>query len=237
MNRIELLPRFEPQSVQTGVIEIGRERGILERFFAFDLNALLFDISVVMREHLNLFLHIRFQRFERVIQPEQVCVPHLRALQKVKQYGAALRERFTEGFEVDAQRVARRNVRSEPLQRFLNTLALLFERGFARIADQAEPEGAFGEAKIGIVLPQKQPVFAAAGHHAIRFGGSFGGKIVDKDADIGVASSEIERLLALHVQGGVDARVKALRGSFLIAARSVHLTRRKEPGHILDHES
>ena len=76
---------------------------------------------------------------------------------------------------------------------------------------------------IGVVLPVKQPVFAAGGHNAVRFLGALGHQIVHQCSDIAVGTFENHGVPAQKLQGGIDTGHKALDGGFLIAGRAVEL--------------
>ena len=83
------------------------------------------------------------------------------------------------------------------------------------------------------VLPQGQPVFAAAGHDAVRFIRALGDQVVDEDADIGFRTGQDERILPLYLQGRVDAGHEALGSRFFVAAGAVGLACREEAGNLL----
>ena len=99
--------------------------------------------------------------------------------------------------------------------------------GKALVAGQTDGVADFGQAEIGVILTQQQAVFAAAGHHAVRFVGALGRQIVHEHADIRLIASQCDGRPALHKARGVDPREDALRGGLLITAGAVDL-----PGEI-----
>ena len=91
-----------------------------------------------------------------------------------------------------------------------------------------------GQTEIRIVLAENEPVFAAAGHHPVRLIGALRHQIIDQRSDIGLVAAQDERLLTPDFQRRIDTRHEPLRRSLLIAARSVRLTCRIQPGQLLD---
>ena len=80
-----------------------------------------------------------------------------------------------------------------------------------------------GQALVGVVLPQGQPVLAAAGHHAVGVHDALGHKVVHQRAQIAGVPGQHQLLLAQRVAGGVQSRQQTLRGGFLVAGGAVEL--------------
>ena len=66
----------------------------------------------------------------------------------------------------------------------------------ARVVDQAEPPPDLGQAQVGVVLAQLQPVFGAAREHPVRLGHALGDQVVDQDAEIGLVARRHPRRVA-----------------------------------------
>ena len=86
---------------------------------------------------------------------------------------------------------------------------------------------------VGVVLPQHQPVFRAAGHHAVGLLGALRHQIVDEGANVALAALQHQRLTAQQRQRRVDARHKALYRCLLIAGGAVELPCAVQPRHRL----
>ena len=81
-----------------------------------------------------------------------------------------------------------------------------------------------GQAGVGIVLPQGQPVFAAAGHHAVGVHDALGHQIIHQGAKVAGVTRKDKLLLAQCIAGGVQTGQQALCGSFLVAGSAVELS-------------
>jgi hypothetical protein len=53
------------------------------------------------------------------------------------------------------------------------------------------------EPQVGVVLAQLQPVFGAAGEHAVRLAGALGDQVVDQHAEVGLVAARRPRLLSV----------------------------------------
>ena len=106
---------------------------------------------------------------------------------------------------------------------FFGDRAFLLHARKAFAAGQADGMADFGQTKIGVILTQQQAVFAAAGHHAVRFVGALGRQIVHEHADIRLIAAQNDGGFALHKARGIDASENALCGGFLVAAGAVDL--------------
>ena len=105
----------------------------------------------------------------------------------------------------------------------LDRLALVLETTPLHIADQPEPPARLGQAQVGVVLAQHQPILGATGEHPIGLGRSARDEIVDHDAEIGLVATRQPGVAALHRKGCVDAGEQALRRGLLVAGRPVDL--------------
>ena len=93
------------------------------------------------------------------------------------------------------------------------------------VAGQAHAVADLRQPQVGVVLAQKQAVFASAGHHAVGLVRALGRQVVHQHADIGLVAAEDDALPALHKARGVDACQNALRAGLLVAAGAVDLAR------------
>ena len=85
-----------------------------------------------------------------------------------------------------------------------------------------------GEAEIGIILPQKNPIFSPGCKHTVRFIYSFINQVIYKNSYISLVSGENERILFLKIQMGIYPCHKPLTGGFLIPRGTIDLTCQKE---------
>ena len=100
----------------------------------------------------------------------------------------------------------------------------------APVVDQADPPAQLGQAEVGVVVPEQQPVLGAAGEHPVRLVDPAGDQVVDQDADVGLRPVEDERARPRRRTGGVDPGDQALRGGLLVAGRAVDLAGEEEAG-------
>src|SRR5262249_31203306 len=94
----------------------------------------------------------------------------------------------------------------------------------------AEP----GQALVGVVGAQPQPVLGARRKYAVGLGNTAGNEVVDHDAEVavGAGDGEVGRGAAGQ-QGGVDAGGKPLGGRFLVAGGAVDLAGEEQAGQTL----
>ena len=90
--------------------------------------------------------------------------------------------------------------------------------------DQAVLVGERGEAKVGVVVPEKQAVLGAAREHPIRLRRSLGHEIVDQHADVGIRAGQRERRLPQYLEGGIRSGYQPLCGRLLVAGRPIDLS-------------
>ncbi len=64
------------------------------------------------------------------------------------------------------------------------------------LGDQTEVVALFGEPAVAAVVPQAEPVFGAAGEHAVGFLGSQGHQVVDEHPGVRLGPGENQRLLS-----------------------------------------
>ena len=124
-----------------------------------------------------------------------------------------------------AERVARRRpqrhagVRSRA--RRLRACARSAPSARRRRRPRSRPIG--GQAQVGVVLAQLQPVFGARGEHAVRLGGAVRDQVVDQHAEVGLVAARRPGLALLHEARGVEAGEQALRRGLLVAGGAVDL--------------
>src|SRR4051794_36524468 len=102
-------------------------------------------------------------------------------------------------------------------------LLLTLEELPALVLDEAEFAALRREAQIGVVLPEQQAMLRTAGEHAIRLARAARNEVVDEHAEVALAALRHPRLVALHLERGVDAGDEPLRGSFFVAGGAVDL--------------
>ena len=119
--------------------------------------------------------------------------------------------------------------------RCFQTLDFAFD-GFAffvehtplRFTHQADFVAVFGQAHVGVVFPELQAVFGAAGEHAVGFVHAFGDEVVHQYAEIGLFAAQQERVLFADVLHGICACEQALCGGFFVAGGAVDLSGEEE---------
>ncbi|MNM68087.1 hypothetical protein D3C81_796370 [compost metagenome] len=84
------------------------------------------------------------------------------------------------------------------------------------------------QAQIGVVFPQQQTVFGAAGEHAVGLAGPQGGEIVHHHAHVGLIPAGMPGVLALGSQTGVQTGHQPLGGRLFIACSAVDLAGEEE---------
>ena len=97
-----------------------------------------------------------------------------------------------------------------------------------RFTHQADFVAVFGQAHIGVVFPELQAVFGAAGEHAVGFVHAFGDEVVHQYAEIGLFAAQQERVLFADVLHGICACEQALCGGFFVAGGAVDLSGEEE---------
>ena len=103
------------------------------------------------------------------------------------------------------------------------------ERIPSPIVDDAKCAPHFGQTQIGIVLTQLQSVLGAAGKHAVGLGDSAGDEVVDQNAKVGLVTARAPPVFANCEPGCIDASKYSLRGSLLVAGRTVDLPGEEKP--------
>jgi hypothetical protein len=119
---------------------------------------------------------------------------------------------------------------AQPRLLALDGLALGLEAPPALLAHQAEPAAGLGQAQIGVVLAQQQPVLGAAGEHAVGLVGAAGDQVIDQHAEVGLVPARRPGLAPLHRQRRVGAGQQPLGGGLLVAGGAVDLAGEIEPG-------
>src|SRR5689334_12274630 len=93
------------------------------------------------------------------------------------------------------------------------------------------------ESSVSVVNSQMQAELRARGEHAVWLVGSLGDQIIDQNRRISLGAVQDQRLFRLHCERGINSRYKPLARRFFIAAGTVDLSRKKEPGDLLRFQS
>ena len=111
------------------------------------------------------------------------------------------------------------------------SLALALHERHAPVVCQTAGVAQRRQPKVGVVLPQEQAVFAAAGHHAVGLVRALDHQVVHHHADVAHVAGQDERLAPKQRASGVDARQNPLRGGLLVAGGAVDLPGEVQPRH------
>jgi hypothetical protein len=190
---LELLPHFRGQAVHAGVVERGRDRGGLVMLPARDLVALAVEVAGILGADLDLLGDggIGDGGRERR-QRQQPGVIDSRALEQVERAGLPRQLDPERRGDFVAQRVVGRGPdRGQARALAFDRLALGLEAGEARVVDQAELAADAGQAQVGVVLAQLQPVLGARGEHAVGLAGALGDQIVDQHPGVGLIAAGV----------------------------------------------
>src|SRR6185369_7809993 len=87
-----------------------------------------------------------------------------------------------------------------------------------------------GEAQVGIVLAQLEPVLRPAREHAIGLRDAPSYQVIDEDTQVGLVSTGLPAFVAARVPGRIDSCKKPLGGRLFVTGRSVDLAREEEAG-------
>ena len=115
---------------------------------------------------------------------------------------------------------------------FFHRFLLGIEHRPAQVIDQAKFTGNRCQADIGIVLTQHQPVFGAAGEHAVRLAGAGSDQIIDQYADIGFVTAWVPGVQSTRLQTGIQTGNQALGAGFFITGGAVDLTGEEQAPHM-----
>ena len=192
---------------------------------ALDLVALAVQVAGVLHADLDLFgdLGIGHGRAERR-HLHECGVVQFRALDQVQHVGFAADRYPQRGLHLAAERIARGRPQRTQARGFLCHGVLLgLECRPAAVIDQAQLAADAGQAHVGVVLAQLQPVFGAAGEHAVRLVGAVGDQVVDQYAQIRFVAARAPASLLAGETRGIEAGQQALRGGFFIAGGAVDL--------------
>ena len=198
-----------------------------------DLFALTCEVPGIFRFDLDLFgdrgiVHCRAQHRHR----QQLCVIKFGATQQIQRMGFAAEFDAQRRHRLAAQRVVRRCPQCAQSFGFSNeSIALACEAFPARVVDQLQCAAGFGQAQIGVVFAQLQPVFGAAGEHAVGLAGAVRDQVVDHHADIGFIATRRPCVERTHETRGVEPGDEALSSGFFIAGGAVDLAGEKQSGH------
>ena len=109
-----------------------------------------------------------------------------------------------------------------------------FVLGPCRVVDEPEPTSFRHQSPVGVVDAQVQAELGARGEHPVGLVRALRNQVVDEDTDVGLGAVQGEAFFAAHGKGRVDAGHNALRSGFLVARRSIDLSREVEATHGLD---
>src|SRR6185312_11804080 len=222
---LELEQHIGGQAAHGVVVEAGGNRGLLVAALAGDLLALAFEITRVLGLHLDLGGHVlaRYRRAEFGHRGE-FRVVQFRATQQVERIRFAAQRDAELALDRRAQRVGRRGPqRAETLRLAFHRLALGAQCVDACLRHYAQRVALLGEAQVGVVLAQVQPVFGARGEHAVGLDRAVAGEVVDQHTEVGLVAARVPRRLALGGKRGVQAGDQPLRAGFLVAGGAVDL--------------
>ena len=160
----------------------GRRDGlVLEPAEPLDLLGLAADVAAVLRLDRHLL--------DDVGSSAGVSPAAGRARRRSSQVVAGRRRIWNRRLAVDAGSVDRRSPR--PVDRVLPGL----EPRPAGVVDQADAPAELGQAEVGVVVPEQQPVLGPAREHPVGLVDAAGDQVVDQDADVRLRPVEDERPL------------------------------------------
>ncbi len=120
--------------------------------------------------------------------------------------------------------------RSHALTLQLHLFHLGVELAPALVVDQTQFTTDGGQTDIGVIFPQQQAIFGAAGEHAIGFAGAQGGEIVHHHAHVGLIPARMPGILVLGTQGGVQTGHQALGCRLFVTGSPVDLAGEEQVG-------
>src|SRR5688572_22948016 len=225
----QLLPHFVREPRDARVIEIRRQPGFFVAAVTRDLFFLAFDVARILRGHFHLRADLRVEAVIGLAvaadEFDHMTVIHLGTAQQVEGAERIARRAVTQHarlpFGRDLVRLDARVPESFELAR--RACALGFEERPALVVHQAELAAPGSQAQIRVVLAKQQPVFGAAGEHAIRLAGAARDQVVDQHADVTLVPLRYERLERACAADGIDAGDEALRRGFFVARGAVDL--------------
>lgn len=99
--------------------------------------------------------------------------------------------------------------------------------------DNSNSPRSIQESVAGIILTKKKSAFSAACKHAIRFIRSLRHKIVDHYTDVGILTTEDQRVFFFNVKRCINTCHQTLRCSFLVTRRTIDLSGKEKSGDSL----
>ena len=206
------------------VIHIRRQAAALQLLKFLHLLLLAADIALVLHGDLHLLPDGGRQVRVRRVKGAQVLVAYLGPAQQVDEAaavghrgGAPGRQQIVQGCRAGDAGF----LQAPDLPLHGGVFLLHLPQPLPGYQADAVSHGA--QAAVGVVLPQQQPVFRPAGHHAIRLLGALGHQVVDEGADVAFAALQDQRLPAQQFQRRVDPGHKALDRRLLVPGRTVEL--------------
>ena len=234
LNCRELFAGFIGEGADAGVVQVGRQLALALAFHLIDLLLLPLQVAAVLDVDLRSLAHRQGQIGIGQAVAHQICGVHAGPAQQVGQGDRAFDGCTGFLFHCRGHRIAHLEPHVfEPLFFALHRLEFVLEQLPAAIVDQAKLTAQWRQPAVGVVTPQDQAVFAAAGEHPVGLAQVFAHQIVDHRADVAALAGEMRRLLAADQPGGVDAGNQALGGGFLIARGAIELASAEQAAHAL----
>src|SRR5690348_1213388 len=116
----------------------------------------------------------------------------------------------------------------QPSNLAIRQTLLGFEQAPPLITYEAELTAEGGQAQIGVVFSEQEPVLGAAGEHAIGLTRASRNEIIDEHPDVGLAPLGQPGVAASQCEGGIDPGYQSLGGGFLVTCRAIDLPREKQ---------
>src|SRR5215831_12530252 len=94
----------------------------------------------------------------------------------------------------------------------------------------AERNAPGGQALVGIVSTQREPILRARGEHPVRLGDPARYQIINHNSEIAFGAVEGDVAAATHAGRRIETRDQTLRRRLLVTGRAVDLARQEQPG-------
>src|SRR5574337_1009703 len=231
LRALELEQHLGGQATHPVVVETVRNGGVLVPALAFDLLALALEVAGVFHLHLNLRGYvITLHRRTEGVDAGKPGIIQLGPAQQVDRAGFATHRHAEFALHGRAQCVVRPGPQcAQPAGLAFDGFTLGAQRVVTELRHHAEYETLFGQAQVGVVLAQMQPVLGARSEHAVRLDRAVAGEVVDQHADVGLIAAWIPRRLAVHGQRRVEAGDQPLCGGLLVTGGAVDLSGEIQP--------
>ena len=93
----------------------------------------------------------------------------------------------------------------------------------ALLADAADGYSDVSQALVGVIRPERKPVFRTRGEHPVRLGDAARHQVVDHDPDVTRCAIKDNGLALPGFHRRIETRKKSLRRSLFVARRAVDL--------------